>query len=142
MAALHDQLIHLHQQLRAQKARVVHQRLVLVSMLIPDLPMPKEPAQRPVLVDQLVEPVEIAAQPLLDDAHHQNPPHLHARAPHLPVDAGKHVLVHERKQPAPKRLVAVEKLKPQQQGRNVVPGLQVQLDVLDANLAEFHLRVA
>ena len=26
--------------------------------------------------------------------------------------------------------------------RDVVPGLQVQLDVLDADLAEFHLRIA
>ena len=142
MAALHHQTVDLNKQLRTQKAHIVHRRLVVVARIVPDIRMAKEPAQRLVLVHQLVETVEIAAQTLLDHPHHENPPHLHPRPPHGPVDAGKHVLVHQRKQPHPKRLVAVQVLKPQQQRRNVVPGLEVQLDVLNADFAQPHLRIA
>ena len=111
-------------------------------MLVPDVRMAKETTQRLVLVHQLLETVEIAAEALLDHAHHEDPPHLHPRPPDSPVDPGKNVLVHQRKQPRSKRRVDVQMLKPQQQRRNVVPGLGIQLDVLDANFAEFHLRIA
>ena len=142
MAALHDQLVDLYQQFGTQKAHIVHQCLVLVAMFVPNVRMAQEPTQRPVLVHQFVQPVEIAAKTLLDNSHHKDPPHLHARPTHTLVDPGKNVLVQERKQPRTKRLVAVQILKAQQQGRNVIPGLEVQRDVLDANLTKCHLRVA
>ena len=142
MAALLEQLVDLYEQFGTPKAYIVHQRLVLVAMLVPDVRMAKEPTQRPVLVHQFVQPVENAAQTLLDNPHHKDPPHLHARPTHRLVDTGKNVRIQERKQPGTKRLVAVQILKAQQQGRNVIPGPEVQLDVRDANLTECHLRVA
>ncbi len=142
MAALHHQTVHRRQKLRTQKAHIVRQRLALVAMLVPYLRVAKELAQRHVLVHQLMEPVEIAAQTLLDHAHHKDPPHLHARTAHGPVGPGKNVLLQKREQPGTEMPVGVEMLKAQKQSRDVVPGLQVQLDVLDADLAEFHLRIA
>ncbi len=141
MAALHDQMVDPDKKSGAQEAHVVHQRLAVAALLVPDVRMAEEPAQRLVLVRQLVEPVEVAAQPLLDHAHHQDPPHLHARPADLPVDAGKHVLVHEREQPRAESLVGTEMLEPDEKGGDVVPGLEVQVDVLDADLAEFQLRI-
>ena len=142
MAALHNQVVDRNKQFGAQKAHVVHQPLVAVAVIVPDIRMAKEAAQRLVLVHQLVETVEIAAQPLLDHPHHEDPPHLHARPADLPVDAGKDVLIEEGEQPGAEMLVGVEMLKSQQQGRDVVPGLEVEFDVFDVNLAECHLRIA
>ena len=142
MAALHNQIIDRNKQFGAQKAHIVHQPLVAVAIIVPDIPMAKEAAQRLVLVHKLVETVEIAAQTLLDHPHHEDPPHLHARPSDLPVDAGKDVLVQECEQPGAEMLVGVEMLKSQQQGRDVVPGLEVEFDVFDVNLAECHLRIA
>ena len=102
-----------------------------VAMLVQRVSMAKEPSQRLVLVRQLVEPVEVAAEPLLDHADHQGPPHLHARAPDLAVGVGKNVLLHEREQPFAEVFVAIEMLEPDKQDGNFVPGLEVQLNVLD-----------
>ena len=55
------------------------------------------------------------------------------------VDAGKHVLLEKREPPAAGFLIGIEMLETQQQRRNVIPGLQVDPDVLDPDLAEFHL---
>ncbi len=142
MAALHHQTVHRRQKLRTQKAHIVHQPLMGVTVIVPDVRMAEKPAQRPVLVHQLAETVEIAAQTLLDHAHHKDPPHLHARTAHGPVGPGKNVLLQKREQPGAEMPVGVEMLKAQQQGRDVVPGPEVQLNVLDADLAEFHLRIA
>lgn len=140
MAALHDRMVDPDKQLGAQEAHVVHQRLVVVAVLVQDVRVAEKPTRRHVLVRQPVEPVEVAAQPLPDHTHHEDPPHLHAGAPDLPVDAGKDVRLHEREQPLAETPVGTEVLEPDGQGRDVVPGLEVQIDVLDANLAEFKLR--
>ena len=87
-------------------------------------------------------PVEIAAQTLLDISHRKDPPHFHAWPTHGLVDTGKNVLIQERKQPLPKPLVAEQRLEAQQQDWSAVPGREVQLDGLDANLIELQLRVA
>ena len=55
---------------------------------------------------------------------------------------GKNVLLQKLEQPDTETLVGVKMLKAQQQSRDVVPGFQVQPDVLNADLAEFHLRIA
>ncbi len=142
MAALHYQLSHLGQQLRAQQTDVVHHRLILVHLLVRDTAVAQKAAQRPVLVHQLVQAVPIAAQPLHHHAHHQDPPHLHPRAPDRAVDPGKDVLLEKREQPLARVLIAVEVLKALQECGDVVPGLQVEIDVLDADPAQFHLWIA
>ena len=141
MAALHYQLVGPDEKPGLQQAHVVRQRPVLVAVLVPHVRMAKEPAQRPVLVRQLVEAVEVAAQPLLDHAQHEDAPHLHARTLDRPVHAGKHVPVHERERPIAETLVGIQVPEPDGQGGNVVPGPEVQPDVLDADLAEFRLRI-
>ena len=52
------------------------------------------------------------------------------------------MLLKKRKQPGAGLLVGIKMLEAQQQRRNVVPGLQVDPDVLDPDLAEFHLWIA
>ena len=61
------------------------------------------------------------------------------RAADHPVPAGKHVLVHEREQPFAEILVGTEMLEPQEQGGDVVPGPDVQLDGLDVDFADLGL---
>ena len=89
MAALHDQLVHFNQQFRAHEGDIVHDRLQLVLVFVPGFRMAKKLPQRQVLVYQLMQPVIITAQTLLDHAHHQDAPHLHARPSGLPAGAGK-----------------------------------------------------
>ena len=87
-------------------------------------------------------PVRLVHQSLHHYDHHQDHPHLHPRAAYRTVDAGKHVLLEKRKQPGAGLLVGIEMLEAQQQRRNVVPGLQVDPNVLDPDLTEFHLWIA
>ena len=136
MAALHNQVVDRNKQFGAQKAHIVHQPLAAVAIIVPDVRMAKEAAQGPVLVHKLVETVEIATEALLDHPHHEDAPHLHARPAGLPVDAGKDVPVEECEQPGAEMLVGMEMLQSRQQGRDVVPGLEVEFDVFDVNLAE------
>ena len=83
MAALHDQMIDLPRKLRTQKAHNVHQRLLAVATIVPDVRMAKETAQCLVFVHQFVETVECEAETLPDHSHHDSPPHLHARRPNV-----------------------------------------------------------
>ncbi len=141
VAALRHQTTDLAQQLRTQQLHVVHHGLEVVLLLARNARMPQEPAQRPVLVHQLVNPVVVAAETLLDHAHHQNPPHLHARTPRPPVAVRRNVPLQQPEQAGPQIPVAVQVLQPRQQSRNVVAGLRIQLDVLNPNLADFHLGI-
>ena len=104
--------------------------------------MAEELPERLVLVYQLMQAVIITAQTLLDHAHHQDAPHLHARPSGLPAGAGEDVLVEKRKQSLAEGLVGIEVLQPDQEGRDVIPGFGIQPDLLDADLAEHLLRIA
>ncbi len=95
MAAPADQAADLDQQLEAQEAHIVHQRPIPVPLLVPNVRVAQELTQRLVLVRQFVETAEVAGQSVPAHAHHQNPPHLHARTPHGPVDPRKDVPVHD-----------------------------------------------
>ena len=64
-------------------------------MLIPDVRMAKNLAQRPVLVHHFVEIVEIASQPLFDNDYHKDMPHLYPRAPNRLNNSRKNVLLHQ-----------------------------------------------
>ena len=92
---------------------------------------------RAVVVRQIVQTVEIAAQTLLQHAQHQNPPQVHARTTHLAVGPRPDVPLQQRKQLLAPLLVQV--LKPLQHRRYVVAGLRVQPDGLDRNLTELKL---
>ena len=81
VAALHHQLPHRRQQLRRQQRHVVDHRLVLVTRLVTEIAVAQERANRFVMVHQVVETVEVAAQTLLQDAQHQDLPQIHSRTP-------------------------------------------------------------
>ena len=142
MAALHDQLVYFNQQFRAHEGDIVDDRLQLVLVFVPGFRVAEELPQCLVLVHQLMQPVIITAQTLLDHAHHQDAPHLHARPAGLPAGAGKDVLVEKRKQPLAELRIGIEVLQPDQEGRDVVPGFGIQPDLLDADLAEHLLGIA
>ena len=142
MAALHDQLVHFGQQFRAHEGDIVHDRLQLVLVVVPGFRVAEELSQCLVLVHQLMEAIKVAAQTLLDHAHHQDAPHLHSRPSGLPADAGEDVLVEKRKQSLAELRIGIEVLKPDQEGRDVIPGFGIQPDLLDADLAEHVLRIA
>ena len=83
MAALHDQLVDLPKQLRGQQAHIVYQCLIVVAFFVPNVGMTKKLAQSHVLVRQLMQPIKVAAQALVDHTQYQNAPHRHARTSHL-----------------------------------------------------------
>ena len=67
MAALHNQPIDFHQQFGLQKAHIVHHRLIRVEGLPrSDIRVAEKLSQCTMLVHQLVKPIEITAQTLLD----------------------------------------------------------------------------
>ncbi len=136
MAAFHHQSAHRRQQLRRQQAHVVDHRLVLVVALLPEIAVPQKRTQRPVMVGQIVKPVEVAAETLFHHPQHQNPPQLHARTTDRPIRTRQHVLVQQLEQPGPQRLVAVDVLKTAKQRRRVVARLRVDPDLADRRLAQ------
>ncbi len=142
MAALHDQLVHFNQQFGTEEGDIVHHVLQLVLVLVPGFRVAEELPQRLVLVHQLMQPVIITTQTLLDHAHHQDAPHLHSRPSGLPVGAGEDVLVEKCKQPLAELRIGIEVLQPDQEGRDVIPGFGIQPDLLDADLAEHLLGIA
>ena len=94
------------------------------------------------LVHQLMQPVKVAAQALLDHTHYQNVPHRHARTSHLFADTGTDILVHDCKKTVAQSLLRIQILEPKQKRRNIVPRLEVQFDILDANLTALELPIA
>ena len=84
----------------------------------------------------------IAAQTLLDHTHYQDAPHLHARPSGLPAHSRKDVLVEKTKQSLAEGLACIEVPEPDQEGRDVVPGFEIEPDILDADLAEHLLGIA
>ena len=87
MAAFHDQLVDLPKQLRGQQVQIVYQCLIVVASFVPDVGMTQKLAYSHVLVRQLMQPIKVAAQALLDHSQYiavgnrlaPVPPH---RSPH------------------------------------------------------------
>ena len=142
MAALHDQLVDLPKRLRGQQVHIVYQCLIVVASFVPGVGMTKKLAYSHVLVRQLMQPIKVVAQALLDHSQYQNAPRRHARTSYLSVNAGKDVLVHECKKTVAQSLLRIQILEPNQNRRNIVPGLNVQFDILDANLTAPESRIA
>ncbi len=88
----------------------------------PGICIAEEAARRHVPVRRPLEPIEAAARPLSGHARHKDFQRLYARAPDLPVDRGKDVLVHEREQPLAESLIGMKVPEPDQMGGDVVPG--------------------
>ena len=88
MAALHDQLVDLPKQLRGQQVHIVYQCLIVVASFVPGVGMTKKLAYSHVLVRQLMQPIKVAAQALLDHSQYiavgnrvaPVPPHRSGRA--------------------------------------------------------------
>ena len=86
MAALHDQLVDLPKQLRGQQAHIIYQCLIVVTLLVPDI-TPMKLALSRVVVRQIMQPIKVAVQALLDHTQYiavgnrlaPVPPH---RSPH------------------------------------------------------------
>ena len=113
--------------------------MVLVIRLVAEIAVPQERAHRLVMVREVVKTVEVAAQPLLQDPQHQNPPERHPRTPDLPVGLRQDMRVEQRKQPRAQRLVRPNVLKPLQHRRDVVPRLGVDPNLLHRNLTQLEL---
>ena len=103
--------------------------------------MPEEHPQRPVLVHQLMQPVEVAPQALHHHPHHHDLPELQSRPAQVEADPGAQLLLQQRKQARPQVDIRVQMLQTQQDRRDVVPRLRVQPDLLDPHRAEFELRI-
>ena len=136
VAALHHQLSHRRQQIRRQQRHVVSNRLALVIRLVAEVAVSQERPHLPVMVRKVVKTVEVAAQALLEDPQHEDRPQGHPRTPHRMVHLRLNMLLQQREQPRPKRLVRPDVLKPLQHRRDVVPRLGVEPDLLDWHLAE------
>ena len=134
--ALHHQAPDRRQQLRRQQGHVVDHRLVLVTRLVIEIPVAQESTYRLMMVCQVVETVEIAAQSLLQDPQHQYLPQVHSRTPDRAVGLWQNMFVQQRQQSGPQRLVAPNVLKPLQHRRDVVSRLRVDPDLLDRHLTD------
>ena len=88
------------------------------------------------LDSKVVKTVEVAAQALLENPQHQDRPKGHPRTPDRMVHLRLNMLLQQREQPCPKRLLRPDVLKPFQHRRDVVPRLGVEPDLLDWHLAE------
>ena len=131
------QLVHPTQQLRRQQRHVVHDHPAAVAEAVDGVvAVPEHLAHRPVLVGQLLKAVEVAAQPLLEDGQHQDPPDLHAGPAHGAVRARTEVLLQKRQQLAPRVEVRPDQLQAPQKRRDVVARARVQLDALDRGRPE------
>ena len=73
----------------------VEHRLVLVIRLVAEIAVTQERAHRLVMVREVVKTVEVAAQALLQNPQHQDPPQFHARAPDLAVGLRQDMLVQQ-----------------------------------------------
>ena len=103
--------------------------------------MPEELPQRAVLVDQLVQPVEVAPQALHHHPHHHDLPELQPRPAQVEADPGAQLLLQQCKQAQPEVGIRIQVLQTQQDRRDVVPRLRVEPDLLDPHRAEFELRI-
>ena len=90
----------------------------------------------PMLVRQLLKTVVVAVQTLLRHAHHQDPPKVHPRAARVPAAVRKDARVQQPEQLLPRRLVVPDRLEPDKDRRDVVPGFHVQLDRSDVDRAQ------
>ena len=130
------------QQLRRQEGDVVHEDAALVALVVEALRAVAEHIpNRAMLVRQLLEEVEVAAEALLEDGQHQDPPHLHAGAAHLAIDAGPEVRVEQVDQLRPRSLVGVDQLEAPEHSWNVVAGSGVEVDLLDRYGTQPQLKV-
>ena len=91
------------------------------------------------MVRQVVEAVEVAAQPLFQDGQHQDLPQVHSGTPDRAVGIGKNVFIQQRKQSFAQCLVRPDVLKPFQHRRDVVPRLRVDLNLVDRHLTDLEL---
>ena len=107
--------------------------------IVTEIAVAQERTYRIVMVRQFVKTVEVAAQPLFQDAQDQNLPQIHPRTPDRAVGLRQDVLVQQRKQLLTQRLVAPDVLKPFQHRGNVIPRFRVYPDLLDGHLAELKL---
>ena len=107
--------------------------------LVTEVAVAQERAYRIVMVRQFVKTVEVAAQPLLQNAQHQNLPQIHPRTPDRVVGLWQDVLIQQCQQPRPQLFVAPDVLKPLQHRRDVVPRLRVDPNLLDRHLTELKL---
>ena len=94
------------------------------------------------MVRQIMQPIKVAAQALLDHTQYQNAPHRHARTSRLFVNARKDELIQECKKTVAQSLLRIQILEPAQKRRHIVPTLVIQFDILNANFTAFELRIA
>ena len=79
MVTLRYQTTNITQQFRRQQRNIVHNLLVLVAGLVKRAAVHHHLAQVREVVGKIVEPVEIAVQPLLQNLQNQDLPYIHAR---------------------------------------------------------------
>ena len=131
-----NQIAHLAEKLRRRKSHIVPDVLKLVAAGVEPDVVAQERLDVRMPVHDLPETVEVAPEALLQNAHHQNPPQVHPRAAGGPAAARKHVRLQKAEQLRPRRLVQVDRLNPDQERRDVVPRIRVQLDRPDAGRAQ------
>lgn len=132
MPGLHHQAVDPPQNLRRQQGDVVHDQLPPVAEAVERIVAVAEHlAHRPVLVGQLLQAVEVAAQALLENGEDHDPPDVHPRTAHAPVDLRAEVRIEKREQPLPRALVAPDQLQAPEDRRDVVAGQRIDLDALD-----------
>ena len=140
MTALDHQAPDRRQQLGRQQRHVVDHRLELVTRPVGEVAVSQKSADRFVVVRKVVQAVEVAVQPLLQDPRHQDLPQVHPRTPDRAVGLRKDVLVQQREQPRAQRLVRPDVLEPPQHRRNVVSRLRVDPDLVHRHLTDPKLR--
>ena len=89
VTALHYYLANLRQQLRTQKRHIVDQRLQLVITRLvfsETVPVPQHLPYRLVLIRKLLQSVEIATQPLLQNRKNEYPPQVHTWTTHFQIN--------------------------------------------------------
>ena len=82
----HHHLIDLLQQWRCQQRHIAHHRPIRKLRRREDIAQTQHASHIEMLAGQLVQPVVIAVQRLLQNRQHQNAPKTHARAPHIGID--------------------------------------------------------
>ena len=102
--------------------------------------MAQELAHRSMLIHKLMDTVKVTTKTLFEDTHHQDPPQLHPRTPHVAIGARQNVLLQQREELLAGLLMRIQMLETKENGWNVIAGFMIQLDVLDPCLTECELR--
>ena len=135
----HNLDVDLLEHLRIQDRDIAQDRFHPPALIIKYRRQTGDVAQGPVIVCQISQTVEVAGQSLLDHAERQDLPIVHARTTGAAIHRCTMGCRHKVQHPTAGTVIAPQGLKTKQKWNHVVPGIQIEFQICNRNMAETNL---